>query len=889
MKCYICSKSHWLADCDEYLKKNSVERYEFIKHLKLCTACFSSNHFANDCVRGKCRVCGHKHHTTLHRERPVAGASPGNRNAGFSNTNGKPSRTAVDNSNNTTSSTELPQASNSSCLQVKYDNNNTVILPSVVVYVKDQSGRRTKARLLFDNCSQATLVTEEFIRRFKPRLERSRGTVIGVNGSKSILNFRCKLIISSRFEDHERSIGLDVISNIGYIAPERTLNDIKRAHNIERFGEESLANGRVDILLGAEYVEHCMLNRTWSIGDLVIRDTIFGCTAIGKHNYSSVTNYSFCNLVIDEQLRKFWETEECGYQTELKEGHHECEEHFRRTFRRDEFGRFVVRLPFKTDPLFLADTRTNALNCFKRTESKLDVNVKSNYNEFLSEYFRRNEMEIAPPRAKGGYYFYLPHHAVIKESSSTTKLRVVFNASAKNASGISLNESLMVGPNIQPNLFDIIVRFRSFRYAFTADIEKMYRQVVLDKSDRDFQRIFWRGNAAEPIQEYRLATVTYGTAPASFLATRCLVVLADQVYNDDPIASYEIRNSFYMDDLMSGSDNEDEAIQLRSTIHATLDSGCFPLRKYRSNSPKLLSSIGDEFVEQEMDNFIFESDTDTQLLGVLWNSRDDHLRIRVELPQVPELITKRVILSEISRIFDPLGIVSPVTITAKILLQSLWKEQLSWDAPVSIELAQRYLDYRRDVLKLSEFALLRCYKPVDIHTGKFELHGFSDASTRAYAAVVYFRCIDKTGNIFTNLVASKTRVAPLKTLTIPRLELSGALLLSELLVKIAAILKIDRSNVFAYSDSNVVLGWLRKPPETWQLFVCNRTRKIITDIPAEQWQYVNTKVNPADLASRGVHSDVLNMSELWKYGPDFLKNDLRVTVTRGNSYQNDAR
>ncbi len=706
-----------------------------------------------------------------------------------------------------------------------------------------------KARLLLDSCSQATLVSEDFVRRFKLKLDRVQKVVSGINNAKLAIKFCCRLTVSSRFENYALQIEPEVIANFGYIAPERLLHSIQRSNSIDRFGEIPHANGRVDILLGAEFVEKCLINSTRQIGDLVVRDTTLGATIIGRYT-GQHAQLSHCNMVSDDQLCKFWELEECSYEPAISDEHRECDSHFNRTHTRDKNGRFLVRLPFKVDPVFLADTRSNALAHYKRNETKLDIDTRKFYNEFLAEYLARGEMEVALNSPSNNQRFYLPHHAVIKETSTTTKLRVVFNASARNATCISLNGALMVGQQIQPNLFDTLIRFHSFRYAFTADIEKMYRQVALHEADREFHCIFWRSEENMPIREYRLSTLTYDTAPASFIATRCLVELANNLDASDPRTAVEIRRGFYMGDLMSGADSEEEAVRLRSTIHNALDSACFPLRKYLSNSAGLLNSINNQFIERTKGDFLFKDESDTtQLLGLLWNSHDDTLKVRVNLPHTIERVTKRIILSEVSRVFDPLVILAPFTISAKILLQELWREKLSWDTQVSGELSHRYLNYRTDLLRLQEYEIPHCYKPVTVQASAFQLHGFSDASERAYAAVVYFRCV----------------------LTIPRLELSGALLLSELLRKIAQILTVKSEDIHAYTDSTVVLGWLRSPPETWGVFIANRVQKIIEQIPAAQWEYVNTKLNPADLASRGVRTDEFLANELWKFSPGFLK------------------
>ncbi|KYQ57720.1 hypothetical protein ALC60_03312 [Trachymyrmex zeteki] len=187
--------------------------------------------------------------------------------------------------------------------------------------------------------------------------------------------------------------------------------------------------------------------------------------------------------------------------------------------------------------------------------------------------------------------YYIPHHAVLKGSSLTIKLRVVFDASCKSNTGISLNECLSVGPTLQEDLFSILLRFRTFQYVITADIAQMYRQVLIDESQTSLQTIFWRADPTEEVAAFELKTVTYGTACASFLAVRAMQELASIYASIYPVGSITIVNDFYVDDLLSGADTEQEIRTLRNETIKILSSGGFHLRKWASNYPKLLQDI----------------------------------------------------------------------------------------------------------------------------------------------------------------------------------------------------------------------------------------------------------------------------------------------------------
>lgn len=499
---------------------------------------------------------------------------------------------------------------------------------------------------------------------------------------------------------------------------------------------------------------------------------------------------------------------------------------------------------------------------------QLDKKFMIEYHKFMDEILSLDHMEKIPPeQIEVENYYYLPHHAVFKESSTTTKLRVVFDASCKTKSGISLNDNLMVGPTIQDDLFTAVVRFRSFKYAFTADITKMYRQILMHPEDTNFQRILWRKSSDQPYDHYRLTTVAYGTASAPFLATKTLQQLGKENEENYPEAAHMIQNHFYVDDLMSGGNNLEEATNLQQQIIQILQSGGFELRKWASNQKELLSNIPIHQQELHSVNVPEESQA-IKTLGLNWNPIHDFFYFQVHLTPV-DTITKRHILSDVSRLFDPLGLLAPALIQAKIIFQELWLLKLTWDDEIPTPLKTRWITFRSELHKLQDIKVQR-WIPNNIN--QIELHGFCDSSRLAYGASVYARCSDDHGKIHVNIITSKTKVAPLKELTIPRLELCGATLLCRLMVKVKkALSHLEITNEFLWTDSTIVLAYLSSPPRRWQTFVANRCSEIIESFPINHWRHIRSKDNPADIASRGIPAGDLVNHNLWWTGPKFLQ------------------
>ncbi|XP_023314005.1 uncharacterized protein LOC111693517 [Trichogramma pretiosum] len=289
----------------------------------------------------------------------------------------------------------------------------------------------------------------------------------------------------------------------------------------------------------------------------------------------------------------------------------------------------------------------------------------------MDEYLSMGHMTLCDDNEDG---YYLPHHAVIKESSETTKVRVVFDASAKTTTGISLNDTLMIGPTIQNTIFEQILKFRIHRIVVTADIAKMYRQILIHPEDRKFQKIFWFHDVK--IKAFQLNTLTFGTAAAPFLAIRTMHQLARDEAHDFPLASKLLQRDFYFDDFVSGANSIEEILTIQKERISLLGRGGFLIRQWASNHESILNNIDKKFFD--LDCMIKEG-TIQKTLGITWNSQDDVLQYTLKHVNTQVVATKRNLLSELSKIFDPLGLLGPVILYAKLLIQECWKAKISLD------------------------------------------------------------------------------------------------------------------------------------------------------------------------------------------------------------------
>ncbi|XP_062535150.1 uncharacterized protein LOC134204338 [Armigeres subalbatus] len=269
------------------------------------------------------------------------------------------------------------------------------------------------------------------------------------------------------------------------------------------------------------------------------------------------------------------------------------------------------------------------------------------YTEFIHEYLLMGHMKQVPEECSEKPVYYMPHHAVLRPDSTTTKLRVVFDASCRTSTGLSLNDALMVGPVVQDPLLAMLVRFRLHRIAAVADVAKMYRMVLTQPGDHPLHKIVWRDSKEEPIKIFELTTVTYGTASAPYLATRCLKKLGEDCATTHPVASDVILHDFYVDDMLSGADNIKEAKLLVKQVEEVTNSAGFILRKWNSNSPELLRSIPKKMRDDRSVLDLQSSSTTVKTLGLQWNVTADEFQF--SFPQWKSdaaSITKRSIHSD---------------------------------------------------------------------------------------------------------------------------------------------------------------------------------------------------------------------------------------------------
>lgn len=846
--CNICKSSHALYKCPNFLGMSLDQRWEFVKTNKLCINCLRNNHLASKClitIRCKSEGCNKNHHTLLHRPKP------------FHNPE------ANGNSNQETNLDSPCLANNIQTV--------TTLLSTALIYIKSANQDLITCRALIDSGSQRCMISSTLATKLNLKVKNTNHIIRGINNSVAETSLKeTNMTIYSHSCDESFEMNALVVKNITMNLPNFRMKITKWPHleGLVLADPNFHISSPVEVLIGADLFMKIISGEKiigpkgtpsalksklgWllsgPIHSLPVKEDILSC-------------HSLINSELNSSLQKFWQIESVPESSAIDP----VDDNFRKSVTRDSTGRYVVNLPFKSTPV-LGDSKFQALKRFQYLEAKLrkDPEFKTRYSEFMREYLSLNHMEIVPDEEEDiPNQAFLPHHGVLREESLTTKLRVVFDASSKDSSGNSLNDFLEVGPKLLPEIFKILIHFRTYRIAFTADVEKMFRQILVTASHRDYQRIVWRFEEQKPISTYHLNTVTYGTACAPYLAIKTLHKLAEDCQVENPRISKIIRENFYMDDLLCGASSPEEASKLIYELNQIMESGGFTLRKWASNSPEAIGHVTEERRLMHS-NGKPEDEQVVKVLGLTWNSSED--TIQLQIAKTSEVKTKRDLLSFIARTFDPLGLLSPSTIMLKILMQELWKDKLSWEDEIPPKILDTWESFRNQYNSLKDIRIPRFINIDESSNIQLQLHGFADASLKAYAAVLYLIKLSPSGNT-SQILAAKTRVAPLSMVTLPRLELSAALLLSQLTLTVMDSLPINLEEIHLWSDSQIALCWIHSPPLKGNQFVSNRVHKIKSLVPKAQWHHITGKWNPADCASRGILPEKLLHHDLWWYGP----------------------
>ncbi|XP_039547080.1 uncharacterized protein LOC120492862 [Pimephales promelas] len=868
VECMFCDDRHSIQECPKLMERVVEEKRKFVMENKLCFACLRRGHGSKDCRnRAVCGLCKKRHPTSLHEDRqPENKSSP---------------RIALQTEENAFSLT--------CCTKGGEGDITSMIVPVWLSLSNSESEVCVYA--LLDTQSSHTFVDQEVCESLQALMEPVKLKLSTMMEKDSVVMSHSVSGLQVRGFSSDIPICLPPVYTRDFIpfVPTHipTCETAKRWRHLEVIANEMPVrmDCGVGLLIGYDCSRALMPRQVitggdeepyaiktdlgWSIigGTPGCVNSKFGtglCHRISVRELPSVTpatviralELDFIDISSGEKSKS---QDDIQFLQVVKEGVYQ-----------NEYGHLEMPLPFKIRPQ-LPNNRSLALGRLKHLKRKLDKNpqFRQDYVKFMEDVFRDGDAEIANEQPDPGNVWYIPHQGVYHHRKPN-KIRIVFDCAARYE-GTALNDHLLTGPDLTNGLTGVLCRFRKHPIAVMCDIEKMFHRFHVIKEDRDYLRFLWWANGdtdAEP-REYRMKVHLFGASSSPGCANYGLKYLANMNESEYPLAAGFIRNHFYVDDGLVSLESVEVAIKLVKEAQAVCAKGKLHLHKFISNNREVLESISPCDHAAEVKNVDFHHDflPVQNVLGVRWDVENDVFTFKVVLERKPA--TRRGILSMVASVYDPLGFLAPFVISGKKVLQEMCQKGISWDEPLPSELRPRWESWLNDLPNLGKVQIPRCFAPPNFGPIlSIELHHFSDASSQGYGQCSYIRLMSES-KIHCALVMGKARVAPIKVVTIPRLELTAAVISAAVssTLKEELALRVDRE--YFWTDSQVVLGYINNEARRFHVFVANRVQRIREATDPRQWYYINTEENPADHASRGLTVEEL-ISSNWLTGPRFL-------------------
>lgn len=910
-KCRFCEGEHFDTSCNFTLE----QRKQVAMQKKLCYNCLSRSHLVQECqsTRG-CRYCGNKHHTALcNRGRSGSNNDIPNTSEQTMCINNALNPSASEfHAAETTPPAQVVTTLNNSNSNFVYlqtatgliVNENTGSKVVARVLLDSGSTRSYITESLAQHLELKTVNTELVeVNAF--------GSVHGKKMEVSIVNFklcgpRFSKIISASTTP---VICSPVINNRLNRDQISSLSEFQLADR-DILREQELV---VDILIGADFYWDIITGniRECGVGPLLLESRL-GWVLSGKtysfHKHKQVHMHLISqrslpehvtNLALSKQVQELWDTENIGIKLDEKDYSSLLDDFEEDLTFLPEEKRFQVKLLFKKNVFQpIHDNYNLALQRLRNLLNKMkgDADTRSMYQEVLEEQLKDDVIEeiTSPVTAEQSWtsptevsqpspassaeqtsplICYLPHRPVLKHESTTTKLRVVYDGSACERNQLSLNQHLHPGPSLLTALVAILIRFRLFAIVMSADISRAYHQLLLHEDHRDLTRFLWRkdGNPSNPLQTFRSKRLPFGLASSAFILIATLRYFILQAENLPMNFATKLTDSLYVDDLIFGVNSIAEGTEAYFRINQIMDKISMKMNKWASNSPE----INEVFSKSNVSECEVK-----KILGIVWDTKADSINVNftkfknvikpyfkhsncnevncdkkcVEIDEKKIRIpTKREILSLNAIVFDPLGLYTPFFLPLKLLFQKMCINNLGWDEILpneNLDLWNNWLNSIEYVLQVNIPRQLN-YLPDNKGNVSQALIGFSDASKDTYAAVIYLVVSVNGSPVKVSFVICKSRIAPLKQLSIPKLELLGATLLARLMKTVEGYLSNFNLQPSSYfTDSKTVLFWIKGEGKVWNGFVSNRLSEIHEMSSPKQWNYVPTAHNPGDIPTR---------------------------------------
>ena len=755
-----------------------------------------------------------------------------------------------------------------------------IVLPVVEVFL---GSLRILAYL--DNCSTHTFVSEYMVRlaalHILSEVATSSGSIHGtVESSSKITHFSLRApgghivynvknaFVIPRLPAGRRAVACDVTDNPHLQGLPLALTDTPEEVHVLIGQDHSHLLVPLEVKMHPDFPDSKVSGRPYAVR------TLLGWAIQGKLGGNSHKNREFVNMInsvenIEQNVQRLWDVER-----ELDTGKTWSQEDravyakWEGEVRVDETGHYEVPIPLKNPNANFPNNREFAVSRLESTTRNLKKkNALDKYTEQIDSMIEDKYVERVPRDMLGrddGKVFYIPHFPVY-HPDKPDKVRVVNDCKA-TYQGISVNNMCLQGPDLLNNLMYVLLRFRQHEYAWAADVSAMYFQVKIPVDQRDILRFLWYDQNGDVI-DYRMTGHVMGGLWCSASSAFAIRTAVKDAGADEKVIRV-IEKDLYVDDALHSDAVLSDAILTAHGCRDALRSSHFRFCKFVGTHPEILEGIPPE--EHGVTIRSIEADPESKALGMRWNIKQDYFfYIRDSLTDFPEM-TKRKLLSQVASLYDPLGLIAPIIVSGKLVFQEATRRSMDWDDVLPDAITKKWRAWYAGLQHLDRLHFPRCLLGQLYEGAELTLHTFADASEKSYGCVTYLRVVKPDEKIKVIIVMGKGRVAPNKALSMPRLELCAAKLATKQDYVIRSETTFTYLQSHFWSDSSVVLHYIRNPSLRLKAFVSNRVDYILERSDPAAWHHVRTDVNPADIVSRGC--DVAHeLPGLWMHGPEFLR------------------
>ena len=896
---YHSTATHDIFDCSAYKNASINERWDMIMDYRVCWCCLKQGHRQSSCYNLRtCGISGCKknHHQTLHT------TSQSTVNRGQSNPPSSPSPAVRQ--------TPKPNESVASSLTMHAMDGGDAIQVCLlqIMQVKSGDSGEVVMNVFWDSGSKVTMITFKKAKQLGLKGERIRINIIKVGADKETIDSK---LYTVPMQDNQGNVHHFKAFGISRISTAIESNDISEVSKLFSVTAKDIERptGEIDMLIGFEYAGFHPVKKE-AVNHLLLMENQFGLCLGGSHQLlREKTKLTVQDVEVSHaavNVVKFFEHESLGVSCEPKCGSCRCGEcpigGKQYTLQQERElamiekglelheGVWTARYPWQKDPNLLPDNRIAALAILKSTEKRLNKNPDhaATYCAQMVDMQERGvarKLTIQEKEEYEGPIHYLSHHEVLKPESESTPCRIVFNSSAKFMNQ-SLNDYWVKGPDLINNLLGVLIRFRENVVGVAGDISKMYHTVKISELDQHTHRFLWRNMEDERCPDtYIITSVSFGDKPAGAIASLALRKTAELYADQSPVAAQTVIKNSYVDDIVDSFESHSEAENITSEIDTVIAKGGFSIKKWT------LSSSEEASIRPLGDAASIVADESSAVLGVVWNAATDNLQYRTKInfssrkrnlysqpnltqqnvtSEVPSNLTRRMILSMVNGIYDPMGLAVPFVVQAKIMLRVLTQANTGWDDAVPDDERNRWVSFFYEAFEMEHIEFPRSTKPLNA-VGAPILVIFSDASEDAYGACAYVRWRKLDGSYESRLLLAKSRLAPTKKITIPRLELNGALLAARLKKFISKEMRLVFAKIYCIVDSEIVRAMIQKESYGFNTFAGVRIGEIQDLTEKSDWYWIEGSLNIADIITRGCSPSVLGEGSVWQTGPVFLR------------------